>query len=82
MYFLYLCRIYFKLLLRRFFLIPSFCRHCGRDVHDFTAPNEVWLKVEPHIKRGHTLCYACFCELCAEYGLPVVWELKEIVSNG
>lgn len=55
--------------------IASFCRRCGRTVHDFDAPDEVWEAVRVHIKQGNTLCYDCFCELCARNGLPTVWRL-------
>jgi hypothetical protein len=53
---IYLIRLYIKLALRRFWLIPAFCKVCGRDVHDFNAPDAVW-------PDGATvLCYDCFCE--------------------
>jgi hypothetical protein len=59
-------RVSYKLLRCRFRLVPSFCKVCGRDVHDFIAPGDVWQKVEPLIKRGNVVCYDCFCELCQE----------------
>lgn len=69
--------VLYKLVLRRFALINSFCRHCGRTVHDFSVPDDVWEQVAPHIKHGHTLCYDCFCEACAKRDLPSVWRLVE-----
>jgi hypothetical protein len=69
-------KVAFKLLKRRFMLVDSFCRKCGRDVHDFVVPNHIWEQVDPHIGHGHTLCYDCFCETCAHIGLPSVWCLE------
>ncbi|MCK5614860.1 hypothetical protein KAR91_74045 [Candidatus Pacearchaeota archaeon] len=67
-----------KLLYRRYFTIQGFCKECGRTVHDFVAPDDVWEKVEPHIKHGYILCYDCFCEKCKKLGLPTVWKLQEL----
>lgn len=64
------------LLLRRFRAIPSFCKCCGRDVHDFIAPDEIWKQIGPHIPHGHVLCYDCFCAICAKLGLPDVYRLE------
>ena len=58
--------------------MASFCKECGRQVHDFSAPNDVWLKIDPLIKYGHVLCYDCFCEKCKEVGLPTVWKIISI----
>ncbi len=69
-------RVRVKLILRRFVLLDSFCKHCGRRVHDFAAPDDVWLKVQPSIRLGNVLCYDCFCEACLKVGLPGVWRLK------
>ncbi len=71
-------RLWFKLILRRLALLDSFCKHCGRKVHDFAVPDDVWSQVEPHIKHGKTLCYDCFCEQCTALGLPSVWCLEEL----
>ena len=70
-------RVWFKLILCRFVLINSFCRECGCDVRDFVAPDHVWRIISPCIKRGDTLCYNCFCDKCAEMGLPSVWILEK-----
>ena len=51
---------------------------CGRDVNDFSVRDDVWDKVDKLIKRGHVLCYGCFCKKCKQLNLPTVWELKEI----
>lgn len=71
-------RVLYKLLKRRYFVTNSFCKECGRDVHDFSVDDETWTKVDKTIKYGHVLCYGCFCQKCKGLGLPVVWELKEI----
>ena len=54
----------------------SFCKHCGKDVHDFSAPDDIWDKIEPTIKHGNVLCYDCFCEYCGKLGLPTTWKLN------
>jgi hypothetical protein len=56
----------------------SFCKICGRGVHDFVAPEEIWALVEGKIRWGHTLCYDHFCEICGELGLPSVWRLVKL----
>ena len=70
-----------KLLVSRFFLLPSFCKRCGRTVHDFSAPDEIWVAIEKDIEHGNVLCYDCFCELCAINDLPCVYELHPISSK-
>lgn len=69
-------RVYLKLLLRHFFHIDSFCKDCGRDVHDFSVSDDIWNQIDKTIKYGHTLCYDCFCEHCKQLNLPIIWELK------
>jgi hypothetical protein len=71
-------RLYLKLLLREFFAIPSFCKSCGVNVRDFSAKDEVWQQIEPHIKYGHVLCYNCFCDICAKLKLSSVWRLEPL----
>lgn len=70
-------RVLYKSLLRRVRCIPAYCRDCGRDVHDYQAPAEVWLQVWGN--AGGVLCYDCFCERCADAGLPAVWRLERAV---
>jgi hypothetical protein len=69
-------RVAFKLWLSKYKCIASFCKDCGRDVTDFIVPDDVWIKIEPTIKRGRVLCYDCFCEHCRQIGLPAVWKLE------
>ncbi len=70
-----------KLIKKRFFAIPSFCKCCGRDVHDFIAPNDTWKQIEPHIKYGHVLCYDCFCEICSRAGIYPIWQLMVVMPD-
>lgn len=78
---LYTFRVYLKLIRRKFSKnVNSFCKVCGREVHDFSVPDIVWENIDPHIKRGHTLCYDCFCDLCYEIGLPTSWRV--VPQNG
>ncbi len=75
----YFLRIQYKLLKRRYSTsVASFCKRCGRDIHDFAVDDKVWKKVEKHIKYGYTLCYDCFCELCLKEDLPSVWKLERL----
>lgn len=62
-------RMRVKLLLKRFFTINSFCRHCGVDVRDFDVDNAIWEKIRPLIKHGNTLCFNCFSDACLSVGL-------------
>lgn len=57
-------------------IVPSFCKVCGRNVHDFIAPDNVWAVISPHIKFGNVLCYDCFCDICDKVGIKTVWALK------
>jgi hypothetical protein len=62
--------------------IPSFCKACGRDVHDFLAPDAEWAAVAPMIPHAGegapVLCYDCFCERLEAVGLfqEGVWVLS------
>lgn len=77
----YYLRVSYKLFKRRYFTIDSFCKECGRDVHDFSVPDDIWKLIDKTIKHGHILCYDCFCEKCKVLNLPTVWELKEISED-
>jgi hypothetical protein len=74
-------RVWTKLILMQMFLMQSFCRRCGSRVRDFGVDDAVWLKVDPLIKHGHTLCYDCFCDLCAEVGLSNLWWLVKAQTH-
>jgi len=67
-----------KLIVQRLMLLDSFCKCCGRKVHDFAAPDDVWLKVATRIRVGNVLCYDCFCETALRLGLPGVWRLEPL----
>lgn len=73
-----LLRVAYKQLKKRFMMINSFCKQCGRDNHDFMVDDETWGVVAPTIKRGSVLCYDCFSEKCQKLGLPVVWKLTPL----
>ncbi len=68
-------RVWLKLLLRQVFAVQSFCKRCGRTVHDFIVPDIIWDEIATRTRWGHVLCYDCFCEICGEIGLPTVWKL-------
>lgn len=40
------------------------CRDCGRNVHDFTVPDWIWIKVWG--SSSGILCYDCFCNILDE----------------
>jgi hypothetical protein len=69
-------KVLYKLMKKKFMIVPSFCKDCGIDVKDFIVPDEIWKQIEPTIKLGNVLCYQCFCKHCENIGLPIVWELK------
>lgn len=58
----YWIRIRFKTYLGRilYYGVPSFCKKCRRNVTDFSVDDEIWNKIEPLIKNGHSLYYDCF----------------------
>lgn len=70
-------RVLAKLIARRIIPVASFCRSCGRDVRDFSAPDEVWERIRHLIPfRGNTLCYECFVDLTRRAGLRLSnWRL-------
>lgn len=67
-----------KLILRKFKIIPSFCKICGRDVNDFIAPDDLWDEIKDDIRYGNVLCYDCFCELVKSKGCLGVFKLEGI----
>lgn len=66
------------------------CRDCGRTVHDFIMPNEIWNEVMTgssiiYLEDGVTpskegapgvLCYDCFSERAREKGLPSIFRCE------
>ena len=76
MIFFYRLRVYIKNILKQVMCVDSFCKQCGRDVHDFIAPDCVWNQVSPRKDGDGVLCYDCFCEKAMNKGLPCVWELS------
>lgn len=49
------------------------CEDCGRNVHDFIAPDWLWKVV--YGNEGGILCYDCFCNR-ADDKLKVKWRMK------
>lgn len=47
------------------------CMECGRDVHDFSVPDDLWLKVS---KSSDILCYDCFCDKLEK--INISWRMK------
>ena len=68
------------------------CRDCGRTVHDFIMPNDIWNEVitgSPiiYLKDGTTpskegaagvWCYDCFCERAREKGHIGVFKCEPV----
>lgn len=53
-----------------------YCYLCGRDCHDYIAPDVVTRLVEKKTgKATCDLCYDCFCTACKDAGLPDLWRL-------
>ena len=74
----FLVRVWWKLFLRRFMLVDSFCKCCGVDVRDFRAPDDVWDQVLRLGGMHRVLCYNCFCDKCEWIGVPTGWRLSNI----
>lgn len=49
------------------------CDECGRDVHDFQVPDELWYAIEGN--EAGTLCYDCFCDK-TEKKLGKSWRMN------
>ncbi|NLD50550.1 MAG: hypothetical protein GX660_25695 [Clostridiaceae bacterium] len=49
------------------------CEDCGRNVHDFSAPDEIWNKV--YGDDSGILCYDCFCNK-ADETLGFKWRMS------
>jgi len=52
------------------------CRDCGKNVHDFHVPDDLWQKV---IGSEGVWCYDCFCNK-ADEKLGMKWRL-ELTDN-
>jgi len=48
------------------------CWDCGRNVHDFNVPDELW---EETINKEIVLCYDCFCDR-ADRKIGTKWRFK------
>jgi len=49
------------------------CEDCGRNIHDFHVPDEVWLNV--YGSDSGVLCYDCFCDR-ADKKLKIKWRKR------
>jgi len=49
------------------------CEDCGRNVHDFSVPDELWIKV--YGSDGGILCFDCFCDR-ADRKFHFKWRMK------
>jgi hypothetical protein len=67
-------RVWFKLLLSKIFFIPSFCKRCGRWVHDYLFPDRIWNALVPEKYKKRVLCYDCFCIVTN----TTAWEIKVV----
>lgn len=67
-------RVCVKTLISKVRLVPSFCKDCGADVHDFIAPSQLW-KVVSRTPKVNVLCYGCFCDRCRRLGLESVFKI-------
>lgn len=43
------------------------CELCGRNVHDYHVPDEIWNRI--YGDETGTLCYDCFCDECDKQGI-------------
>ena len=48
------------------------CRDCGRNVHDYHVPDEIWLKVIG--SPDGVWCYDCFCNR-SDKKLGIKWRV-------
>ena len=53
------------------------CRDCGRNVHDFHVPDELWLEVIGSLDG--VWCYDCFCNR-ADKRLGMKWRMDLVES--
>lgn len=71
-------KLLFKLFLRRFKCIPSFCKNCGCKVEDFVVEDELWSLIENNIPHGNVLCFNCFSRLIKEKTNITAFKLEKI----
>jgi len=65
-----------KSIIKKKFLIFAYCRNCGRRVHDYFVPDEIWKEVTG-IKDGSGIyCYDCFCKMADKKGLRYRFKFK------
>lgn len=47
----YKIRVLYKNYLKKIFLIPCYCKICGRDIRDFIVSDDVWALIEKNDVR-------------------------------
>jgi len=75
MYIWHILRLANRLFLKTYPLIRECgrCRDCGRNVHDFDVPNDLWLEVIGSF--GGIYCYDCFANR-ADEKLEYKWRAR------
>lgn len=58
-------RVWFKGVLKRFIIIPGYCKKCGANMRDFRVDPEIWFMVESETKYMD-LCFNCFYDVCSQ----------------
>ncbi len=53
------------------------CRDCGRNVHDYHVPDEIWLKVIG--SEDGVWCYDCFCNRADKKNIK--WKVEIIIET-
>lgn len=49
--------------------VAGYCRSCGRQIHDYVVPNQIWKDVTGWKNGEGLLCYRCFCKLSDKKGI-------------
>lgn len=68
-----------KHVLKTYPLIEDYarCRNCGRNVHDFSVPDDMWFKVIG--SKDGVYCYDCFCDRADKKN--IVWRINLVTKN-
>ena len=59
-------RLRIKNLLKRFMLIDSYCKDCGRKIDDFTVDDDFWIQIMGDDKNKE-ICKRCFANRMSIY---------------
>jgi len=66
-------RLFIKKLIKQYFAIPSYCKICGKNVTDFHASNEIWLKITGN--KWTIWCFECFTKKAREMGICTIFDI-------